>query len=157
MFTPGALFSINRGASVELNGASSFNINSPTGTTESAGSNLTTSLGLFVDYLAVGSGVILECSLGSESLVARLNSGLPGSPCRSDGRKMEGIRLRLRPELMTVFTTVYPIVTPVLVAGIHEPRTVALATKNLSLQSQGFRSPRLDGKRGAAIEVSTET
>ena len=120
MFTPGALFSINRGASVELNGASSFNINSPTGTTESAGSNLTTSLGFFVDYLAVGSGVILECSLGSESLVARLNSGLPGCPCRSDGRKMEGIMLRLRPELMTVFTTAYLIVTPVLVAWIHE-------------------------------------
>ena len=29
---------------------------------------------------------------------------------------MEGIMLRLRPELMTVFTTAYLIVTPVLVA-----------------------------------------
>ena len=139
MFAFDSSFSINRGASVELNGASIININSQTGTAESAGSNLATSRGFFVDYLAVGSGVILECSLGSESSVARSDSGLPGSPCRSDGRKMEGIMLRLRPELMTVFTTVYLIVTPVLVAGIHEPWTVALATKNLTLQSQGFR------------------
>jgi hypothetical protein len=46
-------------------------------------------------------------------------------------------------------------VTPVLVAWIHEPRTVALATKNLSLQSQGFRLPRLDGNNRAASEAST--
>ena len=46
-------------------------------------------------------------------------------------------------------------VTPVLVAWIHEPRTVALATKNLSLPSQGFRLPRLDGNNRAASEAST--
>lgn len=52
---------------------------------------------------------------------------------------MVGIMLRLRRELMRVFTKVYFTVTPVLVAWIHEPRTVTLATKNLTLQSQGFR------------------